>query len=255
MKNFIPTPLSMSIILVVLLASCSKPFDKIKNQTWSGQIYRLSDEKELSDVRLKMSKDTLYIFSNAIFGSNNDTLILENYEEKDSILTYNLNSNRFSFKFRHIKKDASENLFLIGNDYFVYLIPSCFDIKDKDALKFYRDINVPKDAYMYLDGTYKGELEMENQFSDLLLGSMGGASVKMVFLDGFQVKIFFRSLLTDMFSSSNKPNFEIVDYRISGNKLILDGNQSKARTIEVKDYGETLILETDALNVVMHKIN
>lgn len=246
----------MSVILIVLLASCSKPYDKIKNKTWSGQIYRLSDEKQLSDVRLKMSKDTLYLFSNAIFGAANDTLIFGNYDGKDSILTYNsLTGNRFSFKFRDIKTDNSESLFLIGNDYFVYLIPSVFDIKDKNALNFYRNINVPREAYMYLDGTYKGELEMENQFSDLLLGSMGGASVKMLFLEGFKVKIFFRSLFTDMFASSSRPNYEIVDYRIEGNKIILDSNKSKARNIEIKDFGETLVLETDELNVVMHKTN
>ncbi len=256
MKNYIPPTFSMSVILIVILASCSKPYDKIKNKTWSGQIYRLSDEKELSDVRLKMSKDTLYLFSNAIFGARNDTLIFENYERKDSILTYNsLNGNRFSYKFRHLESGDSENLFLVGNDYFLYLIPSGFDIKDKDVLNFYRNINVPREAYMYLDGTYKGELEMENQFSDLLLSSIGGASVKMVFLEGFQVKIFFRSLFTDMFASSSTPSYEIVDYQIDGNKLILDGNKSKVRIVEVKDFGETLILESDKLNVVLHKIN
>jgi len=256
MKNYISTIFLMSIILIIILSSCTEPYDEIKNKTWSGQVYRLSDEKELSDIRLKMSKDTLYLFSNAIFGAGNDTLIFENYEEKDSILTYNsLNGNQFSYKFRHIKTIDSENLILIGYDYFVYLIPSVFDIKDKDALNFYRNINVPRDAYMYLDGTYKGELEMENSFSNLLLGSMGGASVKMVFLEGFQVKIFFRSLFTDMLASSSKPSYEIADYIVEGNKLILESNKSKVRTVQVKDYGETLILETDALNVVMHKTN
>lgn len=256
MKNYIPTAIFMSIILIVLLSSCSGPYDDIKNKTWSGQIYRMSDEKELSNVWLKMSKDTLYLFSNAIFGAENDTLIFENYNGKDSVLTYNsLIGNRFAYKFRHVKTDDSENLILIGNDYFVYLISSGFDIKDQDVLDFYRNISVPRDAYMYLDGTYKGELEMENSFSDLLLGSMGGASVKMLFLEGFQVKIFFRSLFADMFASSSEPSYEIADYTVEGNKLILESNKSKARTVEVKDYGETLILETDALNVVMHKIN
>jgi len=256
MKNFKLTGISLSIILIMLLFSCSKPFDKIKNKTWSGQIYRLYDEKQLSDVRLKMSNDTLYLFSNAIFGSNNDTLILDNYKEKDSTFTYHsFNGNRFLFKFRYTQSDKTENLYLIGNDYFIFLIPSVFDIKNKKVLDFYRNITVPRDAYMYLDGTYKGDIEMENSFADLLLTRMGGASIKMVFLDGFQVKIFFKSLFTDMFASSSKPSFEIVDYRFDGNILILDKNKSKARRIEVKDDGETLVLETDALNVVMHKIN
>ena len=257
MKNFKLTGISLSIILIILLSSCSKPFDKIKNKTWSGQIYRLSDKKELSDVRLKMSNDTLYLFSNAIFGSENDTLILAKYEEKDSILIYNNpnHSNKFTFKFNYKLSDNSDNLYLIGNDYIIFLIPSVFDIKNKEVLNFYRNITVPIAAYMYLDGTYKGDIEMENGFADLLLTQMEGASIKMVFLDGFQVKIFFKSLFTDMFASLSKPSYEIVDYRFDGNKLIFDRNKSKARRIEVKDDGETLVLETDVLNVEMHKIN
>ena len=248
--------LSGTIALIALFSFCSKPYDKIKNKTWEGEILRRGDYKKLSEVILKMSNDSLFLYSNAIFGSENDTLKLVKYDEKDSILTFNsLKGNLFKVKFEHLQTDTTENLFLVGNDYAIVLAKSYSEINDDRVSDFYWNINVPRDAYMYLDGTYKGELEMENSFSDLLLGSMGGASVKMVFLEGFQVKIFFRSLFTDMFASSSKPKFEIVDYRIDGNKLILDGNQSKARTIEVKDYGETLVLETDALNVVMHKIN
>lgn len=248
--------LSGSIILILLFSSCSKPYDEIQNKTWEGEILRRSDYKKLSEVILKVSNDSLFLYSNAIFGSENDTLKLVRYDQKDSILIFNsLTGNSFKVKFEHSQTDTTENLILVGDDYAIVLAKNYFEINNDRVSGFYWNINVPRDAFMYLEGTYKGEIEMENQFSDLLLGSMGGASVKMVFLDGFQVKIFFRSLFTDLFASSSKPSYEIVDYRVEGNKLILDGNQSKARTIEVNDFGETLVLETDALNVVMHKIN
>lgn len=256
MKKIKLSCLSVSIILIVLFSSCLKPYDEIKNKTWEGEILRRSDYKKLSEVILKVSNDSLFLYSNAIFGSENDTLKLARYDQKDSILIFNsLTGNSFKVKFEHLQTDTTENLILIGDDYAIVLAKSYFEINNDRVSDFYWNMNVPRDAFMYLEGTYKGEIEMENQFSDLLLGSMGGASVKMVFLDGFQVKIFFRSLFTDMFASSSKPSYEIVDYRVEGNKLILDGNQSKARTIEVNDFGETLVLETDALNVVMHRIN
>lgn len=248
--------LSGTIILIVLFSSCSKPYDKIKNKTWEGNILRRGDYKKLSEVILKMSNDSLFLYSNAIFGSENDTLKLVRYVEKDSTLSFkSLTGNSFKVRFEHLQSDTTENLFLVGDDYAIVLAKSYSEINDDRVSDFYWNINVPRDAYMYLDGTYKGELEMENSFSDLLLGSMGGASVKMVFLEGFQVKIYFRSLFTDMFANSSEPSYEIADYTVDGNKLILENNKSKARTLEVKDYGETLILETDALNVVMHKIN
>jgi len=253
MKKY--APLSF-IILITLLFSCSKPYDKIKDKIWEGEILRRGDYKKLSEVILKLSNDSLFIYSNAIFGSENDTLKLISSEEKDSSLTFNsIAGNLFKVKLDHFQTDTAENLFLVGNDYAIVLARS-HDSRIEDRINsFYWNVNVPRDAHMYLDGTYKGELEMENQFSDLLLGSMGGASVKMVFLEGFRVKIFFRSLLTDLFASSSNPNFEIVDYRIEGNRLILDNNKSKARNIEVKDFGETLVMETDELNVILHKTN
>lgn len=248
--------LSMSIILMVLFSSCSRPLGKIRNKTWEGNILRRGDYKKLSEVFLKMSNDTLFVFSNAIFGSENDTLKLVKYDERDSTLTFNSHTgNSFKVKFEHLQTDTTENLFLIGDDYAIVLAKSYSKINDDRVSDFYWNVNVPRDAYMYLDGTYKGELEMENSFSNLLLGSMGGASVKMVFLEGFQVKIFFQSLFTDMYSSSSHQPYELVNYTIEDNRLILQSKKSIKRTIEVKDYGETLILLTDALNVVMHKIN
>ena len=78
--------------------------------------------------------------------------------------------------------------------------------------------------------------------------------IKMVFMDGFKVKIYLKSFLVDMFSGSSKPTFRIVDYKVIGNKLILNNNNSLGKNIEVRNYGETLVLETDEANVVLKKI-
>lgn len=256
MKKNATTLFSMSILMIVLLSSCSNSYDKIKNMTWEGEILRRSDHKWLSDVKLKMSNDTMYIFSNAIFGSENDTLKLLKFEEKDSTFTFNsLNGNRFTFKFYDIHTDTTTNVLFIGDDYSIVLGKSYSDIRSKGALNFYRNISVPRDAYMYLEGTYKGNAEMENQLSDFLMSGMGGFSIKLVFLDGFRVKMSVRNLVINMFASSSKPPYSIFDYTTDGNKLIFLNSDTKFHNIEVKDNGERIVMEADALNVELYKTN
>lgn len=255
MKKHVAKIYFTQFLIAVLLYSCSQPFDEIKNRTWEGQIYRNSDDKQLSDVRLEMSNDTLYLFSNAIFGSENDTLILQKIEEKDSTFTYKSpKGNTFSFKLVYKITDKSENLYFVGNDYYIVLGVSSLGLRDEGALSFYESRIVPRESYMYLDGAYEGEVEMENQLTNLFLAEMGGVSMKLVFVDGFKVKIYVKSLFVDMFSGTGKPTYDIVNYKVVGNKLYLDNNKSKAQTIQVKNYGETLVLATDEANIVMHKI-
>lgn len=95
---------------------------------------------------------------------------------------------------------------------------------------------------------------MENQLSNLYLTGIGGISVKLVFIDNFKVKIYFKSLFLDLFSDPGKPTYDVVNYRIMGNKLYLENNKSKVQIIEVEDYGETLVLAKDEVSIVMHKI-
>lgn len=255
MKKHVTLISFVIILIIIFISSCSNPYDIIKNRTWEGQIYRTDDDKLLSDVRLKMSNDTLFLFSNAIFGSENDTLILQKFDEKDSTFTYkSLIGNTFSFSFEYNQTEKSENLYFIGNDYYLVLGISSLDLKDLRALDFYKNMNVPRDSYMYLDGAYEGEIEMENQFSNMFLAEIGGISIKMVFMDDFKVKIYTKSLFVDMFSGSSQPSYETVNYKVVGNKLILNKNNSKAQSIDVKNFGETLVMSTDELNVIMHKI-
>lgn len=253
-KHFATIFLSQ-LLLTMLLFSCSQPYDKIKNKCWEGEIYRSSDDKRLSYLKLEMRNDTLFLFSNAIFGSDNDTLILQQVEEKDSIFTYkSLEGNIFKFKLAYERNDNLESLYLFGNDYYIALGTSSLGLWEDGSLDFYECLPVPRESYMYLDGAYEGELEMENQLSNLYLTGIGGISVKLVFIDNFKVKIYFKSLFLDLFSDPGKPTYDVVNYRIIGNKLYLENNKSKVQIIEVEDYGETLVLAKDEASIVMHKI-
>lgn len=245
--------LNLTFILLVLLFSCSTPYDNIKNRTWLGSLIRVSDDKELSTVAFKMSHDTMYVFSNAIFGAENDTLLIKNFEKKDSTFTFrSLNGSIFSLKLGYLRDGENEHVYFVGDGYYFGGAEISSGIKAPEVLDFYQNRNVPRDAYMYLDGTYEGRLETNNQYSDIFLG-IGGASLKMVFLDNFQVKIFFNSLFADMFISSSNPNYEIVNYAIEDNSLILEKPCLNIQKIDVNDYGEKLVCDTKNYTVVMHK--
>ena len=256
MKRNGTTKLVILLIAIELLASCTKPYDTIVDKTWEGQIYRSEDDKQLSDVMLKMSNDTLDLYSNAIFGAENDTLILQQFDKKDSTFTYNSTEGvTFSFKFTLEKEKNSETLYFIGDDYYFLLEESHSDIGETDALNFYQNICVPREVYMYLEGAYEGEMEMENQMAQLFLSELGGIKMKLVFVDGFKVRIYAKSLALEFLANNrNRPTYELVDYTIIGNKLILKRNKTSANTIEVCNAGEKLVLATDELNVVMYKI-
>ncbi len=255
MKRNATTNLVVLLIAIALLASCTKPYDAIVDKTWEGQIYRFDDDKQLSDVKLKMSNDTLYLYSNAIFGAENDTLILQQFDKKDSTFTYNSSAGAtYSFNFKLRKEKNRETLFFFGDDYYLVLDRSNTDLGKAGSLDFYRNMDVPREVFMYLDGAYEGNFEMENQVGEMFLADMGGVKMKLVFVDGFKVRVYIKNLLFDFLSGRSKPAYELVDYKIKGNKLILKRNRAKANTIEVCDAGEKLVLATDELNVVMHKI-
>lgn len=139
----------------------------IKNKTWEGQIYRADDNKKLFDDRLKFSNDSLYIFANAIFGADNDTLILPKNEGKLNINIYRYEILKFLYQYKI--EDKIENFYLTGNYYYIVLEQSKLELSNPTSLNFYQNISAPRRAIMYLDDAYEGEIEF-------------------VFLDGFSVK-------------------------------------------------------------------
>jgi hypothetical protein len=223
--------------------------DKIKNRTWEGQIYRTKDNKKLSDVKLKIAKDTMYIFSNAIFGSGNDTLTLVSDNEKDSTFIYkNIEGNQITLNYKYKQTDKAEILYLIGNDFYIVLGISSIDISAPKALDFYMNINVPRDAEMYLDGAYEGTVEFENQllnvfsqYSELEL------KIKLVFLDNFKVKVYGSILWGN--------TAEIQSYKEKGDKIYI-GNSGKLyeEGLKVTNEGLKLVYQGDDMNLILNKI-
>jgi len=255
MKRNVTKNLVVLLIAIELLSGCTKPYDAIVYKTWEGQVYRFDDDKQLSDVKLKMSNDTLYLYSNAVFGAENDTLILQQFDKKDSTFTYNsIAGSTFSFNFKLKTEKNTETLYFIGDDYYLVLGCSNSDLGKAGSLDFYRNMDVPREVFMYLDGAYEGNIEMENQVGEMFLSDMGGIKMKLVFVDGFKVRVYVKNLLFEVLSVGKRPAYELVDYKIKGNKLILNRNKAKANIIEVRNAGELLVMATDKLNVIMHKI-
>ncbi len=235
-----------------------KPINPIYNTTWQGQIYRNSDDKQLSEIKLKISNDTLYLFSNAIFGVGNDTLILQkksDNKQDDSLLCFSVSSGEvMQLKYKYAKTERGENLSLIGNDFYITLSKSNSDIFSQDALSFYKNKTVPREAFMYLDGAYEGEAEADNSITNAYISSIGGMKMKLVFLDGFKVKIIIKMPMLDIFSNG-KSNSEIVNYTIKGHRVYLGSKKNmSSKGMEVKNSGKTLVIESDKGSMILHKL-
>jgi len=252
-SNVVTLALQLFTLASIFLSSCSQPFSDVKNKTWEGQIYRLSDNKQLTDTRLKFSNDTLFVYANAIFGAANDTLIQSFVNIEDSTFVYkSINGTAYQFKLTHTSVKNIENLYLSGDDYYITLGISQANIEDVPALDFYKNYDVPRNSLMYLDGTYKGELEMDNQVMELFMADMGGITFQFDFLDDFKVKMKVKSLAMDMFGGG-APKPEIHSYKVNGKKLII-GENGKDGTLQVRNDGLTLVYEMDGKSVVMHKV-
>lgn len=243
----------IGIYIISSALACSKPIDQIKNKTWSGKIYRAEDRKELSEVKLKFSNDTLYLFSNAIFGAENDTLLIiesDQYHNDSILLIQSINSkesdNYFSdvLIYKYEKKDVHDRLVITGCDFYITLVQDINDIFAPNALTFYKSIKVPKLAYMYLEGAYEGESEFENDILNLFsMLSFANAKVKFIFLDDFRVKVFG--------SLSFFSGVDIFNYTVIGNSIFLGKEKKEWRVV---DNGRKIVLQTEKLNITLQKI-
>jgi hypothetical protein len=226
-----------SILLSLVFQSCSE--EHVKGKTWEGKLYRQSDEKELTDVKLKISNDSLYLFANAIFGAGNDTLILTEANEKDSIYSYrSIKGNVYTIVLKYVVTNAIETLYVtdVENDYFMILNLCPVDIRTVGALDFYKNRIVPRDSYLYLDGVYEGKLVWDNAFMGGLLSLYAGDIIlRLTFLDDFKVKTCSKNALASLFGQALP--CETVSYRIEGNKIFLIDNKKKKDINSINDEG------------------
>lgn len=238
-------------VFLLILSSCSEPFESMKNKTWAGGIYRTSDEQELSLVYFKLKEDSMFIFSNAIFGSDNDTLLLDKCSEKDSTFSYKSPKGQtYSFRMYKESEDGIDYYYWVEKDFYMWMVECEEGIQDSVVTSFYLNKSVPREPCNYLFGTYKGEIEPQNQLVNMFF--FGPIKVKMKFVENFRVKLFFNSVLSDVFSDG-APNYEIVEYSIRGNKLFLKRNKSKINEIEILNHGKRLAVSTDEMDLVLYK--
>ena len=97
---------------------------------------------------------------------------------------------------------------------------------------------------MYLSGTYEGRLEMNRQWDNLELMSVGGVGVRLDFLDHFKVRLHVKSLAMEILAAmagNSKPLVHTYDYRIKGNKLYIDLDDKEDVVVEVIDQGRKLL--------------
>lgn len=237
--------------------SCSRPFEEFHNQTWKGTIYRSDDCKALSEVAFLMKPDTLFIYSNAIFGAGNDTLLLQSMDKKDSVFHYrSLKGVDYSFKASVTRKQDELYLFLKSHGFFIAAQSEHDGQRFLEVPQWYWNCKVPHEPFMYLSGTYEGRLEMNRQWDNLELMSVGGVGVRLDFLDHFKVRLHVKSLAIELLAAmagNSKPLVLTYDYRIEGNTLYIDPQDKNVITIEVTNEGRKLVYYEDAMTIELYK--
>lgn len=217
------------------------------DNTYKGFVKKDKGNKELSEVKFKIKSDTLFIFANAIFGANNDTLFLKEFNESDTAFKYTNNNNE-EFELKLSKDNLSNNYLLIGTDFIIEYNVYNNDIFLSEELKFYNNQIVPRFSYMYLDGAYEGEAELEDPMSALFMGSsFGNYHIKLVFIDNNEVKLFQSlGIFTD------KP--QIVKYIYEGDYVKLQTKALKFNKYRISDFGRKLVFQDNVSNAILYKI-
>ena len=247
-NNLIQTVILILVLLFV--QGCGKQDKEIlQEKVWQGNIYRSKDDKNLAPVTFKISNDTMLIYSNAIFGSENDTLIIS--ELTDSSITMKSSSGQMfyvKYKLEKAKEDKSANnynLFVFGNDFYMVTAPSPYKLSEPGMLDYYCNCPVPRKAYLYLDGTYEGYVDWESSYMDYFSAEMmGEIRYKLIFLDNHKVKTIMKTAF--------QPDVTVRNYYIKGDSLIVT-YKDKRMGFRIKDYGYTLEMQTDNWNLTLRK--
>lgn len=150
-----------SLLLLVLfgLAMTGCGSDPAADRIWLGTILRTADGEPLSEVCLKMSGDSLCIFSNAIFGTENRQLVRQS-RKKEAYTFVGPSGTLFPMTMNYSadKTTGRENLVILGPDYRMTLEPAAETDFTPEMLSFYRDRSVPSQARFHLAGRWTGEI-------------------------------------------------------------------------------------------------
>lgn len=240
--------------ILSVITSCTKPLSDMEGKVWAGNIYRMADEKELAIAKAYCKGDTLFIYANAIFGSERDTLILSEYRAKDSTYIFTTQTNQqFRLQMYCVEHNGKERFAIIGDDFFIAMgvYP---EINTADVSVSYLNIPVSPLAMMYLDGAYEGQLEYENTAADIMFQGMGGVGFKLVFEENFKLRWYDKSIFIDLFGPSNAPKYATYQYHTDGEMLVVENYNGKDLPIAVKDGGRKLVIQLDAVNAILRKV-
>ncbi|MFO7789424.1 MAG: hypothetical protein R6V32_02545 [Bacteroidales bacterium] len=216
--------------------------------SYTGDIYRLSDELKLSETAMEFHRDSLFVLSNAIFGAENDTMFLKDYNEEDTTLLYKSPAGTEIALYIH-PYNPPQNYFLVSDDFFIEMNATGKDIFSPSVSKFYLNRNVPRDAGNYLNGTYEGVLEFEDAAVEMLsLFTMGQTTLKYVFINGYQVENYGKNYLI----GGTK---ETMTYRVSSDTLYLSNEAGQpAGHFLITSGGQRLVAQDEDFNLVLNKI-
>ncbi len=236
------------LLVCIYINACNshKPLDELRIKDWNGDILRKGDNQELSQAKMKLSNDTMFLFSNAIFGSENDTLILTDFTSQDSTITLkSINSDGQSWKLKYefTKVESKDFVALHGDGYYIYLIETSNDVTSPEELSFYLNRQVPDNPDYYLFGAYEGDMEFENPLLNLFSTGYGGIHIKFIFTENFKVKIYGRALL---FSG----NDEEQTYSVRNDELYIG---SSNQGLKIIDHGNKLVVQTEDSNIILTK--
>lgn len=143
--------LSMSV-----MTGCST--DPVADRIWCGDLYRMEDGERLSEVCMKLSGDTLRIYSNAIFGVDNECLFRQ-MNQKSDYLFVDATGDEFPMKFTYAAdQETAETLLVEGPDYRMVLHPASDETFAPELLAFYKHRPVPSQAALYFSGRWTGDI-------------------------------------------------------------------------------------------------
>jgi hypothetical protein len=238
------------ILAMLFVSGCGKQdTDILKENVWQGNIYRVKDDKNLSPVTFKINNDTLLIYANAIFGKENDTLLITELTDS-SMKMKSSNGQLFYVKYQLQKNKENKsannyNLFVFGNDFYMVTAPSPYKLSEPGLLDYYCKCTVPRKAYLYLDGTYEGYVDWESSYMDYFSAEMmGEIRYKLIFLDNHKVKTIMKTVF--------QPDVTVRNYYIKGDSLIVT-YKNKRMGFKIKDYGYTLEMQTDEWDLTLRK--
>lgn len=160
MRRFFAVWMGVAVGLSLLTGCVQTPKAAYLDRIWCGIIYRSSDSARLSPVCLRLSNDTLNIYSNALFGRSLETMSCRRTSDSTYVAFLPNAGVEFPMEFRYTAPDSltRETLCIDGTDYWMELWPTTDSVFTAERLSFYRGREVPRDPALYVDGIWQGTL-------------------------------------------------------------------------------------------------